>query len=308
ELSRLNLEVGSTLPKQWQAESKARANYCRKRINFLQSRELERLEIIVKDGLTVFYRVGEALAEICDRQLYKQQGYSDFREYLKERWNMGKSRAYQLITSAEVMNNLKSVHHGGQLQLPDSERVAREIAKVPPENQIGVWRTAVQEYGENPTAKEVKAVVSDFQNQEQNNSPSPEDKQAVQTSQSNCPDKESTVQTSCPDLQPKSIVEGYEVDQLIRINTPSDRPDKRLVGHCGSVGIVTQVLDNSINIKIFNHHFNNVSPNDVTSLMEGRSPLITLAPSIEDYKKLLISFDSKEDIIKAAIAAQSLKL
>lgn len=46
--------------------------------------------------------IGEALIEIRERQLYRELGVSTFDEYLKKRWTMSRSRAYQLIDLALV--------------------------------------------------------------------------------------------------------------------------------------------------------------------------------------------------------------
>lgn len=113
---------------------KTKQTYLRKRVSWVNQQDLEQLERVVRQGLEIFYRVGEALAEIRDRKLYKDLGYSNFRDYLMERWNMKKSRAYQLIYSAEVVKNLstdKSVHPGGQ-----NEPIAYESTEEPSEMLI----------------------------------------------------------------------------------------------------------------------------------------------------------------------------
>ncbi len=279
--------------------------YIKKRITLIDKLDLDNLERAVKQGLEVFYRVGEALAEIRDRALYKQHGYKDFRQYLKEKWNMGKSQAYRLIDSNEVINNLKqesvphggqnildfeSVHHGGQKILPGSERITRELAKLPSEQQSEAWKKAIETAGDNnPTAAHTKAVVEQIINDSDN-------KEFLLTINSkninNCPDNSFTVQ-----------INNFEVGHLVQIK--SDRSDKRLVGYNLSVGVVTQINPATVNLKIWGQKIDNVSPNDLKILDESNLPAICFCPPVEEYKKLLIGFDSKEEIF--AIALRSLK-
>jgi hypothetical protein len=300
EIAILDRRLAESIEDKSDPDRRFKLAYCKKRIALIDQEDLINLERAVKQGLAVFYRVGEALAEIRDRQLYKQHGYKDFREYLKEKWNMGKSQAYRLIDSNEVIKNLKSVHHGGQKEidlesvphggqnilnlesvphggqkiLPDSERVTRELAKLPPDQQSEAWKKAVETSKDNnPTAAHTKAVVTGIIN--------------------SCPDKTFTVQ-----------IDNFEVGQLVQIK--SDRSDKRLVGYHRSVGIVTQINPASVNLKIWGQIFDNVSPNDLKILDEPNFPAICISPSAEDYKKLLMNFDSREEIIKAALEARSL--
>lgn len=154
--------------------------YLRKRIAWVEKQDLDNFESIVRQGLNVFCRVGAALAEIRDRRLYKQLGYSDFRQYLKDRWNMSKSRAYQLITATEVVQNLEesesvhncgqnelteSVHNCGHKVLPKSESVTREIAKAPKDLQSLAWSKTVETaLNGKVTAAHTKKVVSELIN------------------------------------------------------------------------------------------------------------------------------------------------
>ena len=302
EIAVLDRRLAESIEDKSDPDRRFKLAYCKKRIALIDQEDLINLERAVRQGLAVFYRVGEALAEIRDRKLYKQHGFSDFRDYLREYWNMGKSRAYQLIESGEVMRNLKSVttafgtessdpkrvvhncgqniihsesvHNCGQdnlLQsvpnwgqnLPKSESITRELAKAPPELQPEAWKKAVETAPDhNPTAAHTKTVVVSLL--------SPTNKLTVQ-------------------------IDNFEVGQLVQIK--SDRSDKRLVGYNLSVGIVTQVNPATVNLKIWGQIFDNVSPNDLKILDENKLPVICIAPSAEQYKKLLTRFDSKEEII-----------
>ena len=68
---------------------------------------LYQLEETIRQGLNTFVDVGNALLEIRDKRLYRQE-YSTFEEYCREQWNMKQSRAYQFMDSAKVVGNLQS--------------------------------------------------------------------------------------------------------------------------------------------------------------------------------------------------------
>ncbi len=62
---------------------------------------LDHCERIIENGFGVFIAVGEALAEIRDSKLYKDS-HKTFEAYCKARWDLGRSRAYELIDQAKV--------------------------------------------------------------------------------------------------------------------------------------------------------------------------------------------------------------
>jgi hypothetical protein len=303
EIDVLEARLAESIENKEDPDRRFKLAYCKKRIEVIDQEDLVNLERAVRQGLQVFYRVGEALAEIRDRKLYKQHGFTDFRDYLQEYWNMGKSKAYRLIDAAEVMKNItesKSVPHWGQnlvesesvpnwgqknvsesvpncgQNLPKSESITRELAKAPSEQQAEAWKKAVETAPDhNPTAAHTKAVVAEI----------------IRST-----DKDSTVQISSTD---KLLIDDFKVRQLVQIK--SDRTDKRLVGYNLSVGIVTQVNTATVNIKIWGQEFDHVSPSDLAILDEQKLPVICLAPSAEQYRILLARFESKEQILEAAI-------
>jgi protein gp37 len=78
------------------------------------------------------------LLEIRDSRLYRQS-YRTFEDYCRERWNLSRRRAYQLIGAGEVIEN---VNHGSQI-LPENERQVRPLTDLEPAQQREVWRQAV---------------------------------------------------------------------------------------------------------------------------------------------------------------------
>jgi hypothetical protein len=63
-------------------------------------------ENIIRTGLGSFLEVGRALAEIHDNRLYKET-HQEFKQYCKDVWDLGKSRAYQQIDGYRVASLLE---------------------------------------------------------------------------------------------------------------------------------------------------------------------------------------------------------
>lgn len=108
------------------------------------------LERVIAAGLQSFIEVGNALMEIRDKRLYKEQGYKNFEEYCHERWKWGRNYANKQIKAAKVAGVLGTV-------VPKSERVARELADQPE----GVVREVAERVDlSRATAREVRAAVT----------------------------------------------------------------------------------------------------------------------------------------------------
>lgn len=88
---------------------------------------LRELEATVERGLAHFFAVGEALREIRDSALYKLT-HPTWEVYCRERWNISRSRSYQLI--AAVVTTLSTT-----VDKPLTERQARRIVTRPAELQ-----------------------------------------------------------------------------------------------------------------------------------------------------------------------------
>ncbi len=118
-----------------------------------ESRDLNRLEAIVADGLQSFLAVGDALAQIRDRKLYRIE-HATFDEYLETKWKISRSRACRLIQAAETVKTLPTGNK------PTTERQARPLTKLPRTERAEAWTEAVVTSPTGaPTAKEVEAVV-----------------------------------------------------------------------------------------------------------------------------------------------------
>src|ERR1700732_4871916 len=70
------------------------------------SKKLVALEATIEEGLAIFHSVGSALLIIRNEKLYRGQ-YKTFAEYCDQKWHMDRSRAYQLMGSAQIVAALK---------------------------------------------------------------------------------------------------------------------------------------------------------------------------------------------------------
>lgn len=120
---------------------------------------LEELEEVVAEGLEQFRQVGDALAEIRDRRLYRV-GHATFADYVRKRWNLGQSRAYQLMDAAEVAREIQSstiveVYPANECQI-------RPLTLLPDApTRLDVWERAIQAAGGlPPTGQQVAHVAA----------------------------------------------------------------------------------------------------------------------------------------------------
>src|SRR5262245_33979766 len=78
--------------------------------------EFGRLESRIRDGIARFIEVGEALATIRDKRLYRAT-HHNFSGYVAERWSMDRSYAYRLIKAAGHAQS--SIERGEPAPKPD---------------------------------------------------------------------------------------------------------------------------------------------------------------------------------------------
>jgi hypothetical protein len=96
---------------------------------------LTTLEEIIDSERRCFYKVGKALREIRNERLYRELLFDSFEQYVKKRWDMGKSHAYRLIEASRVIDNLSPI---GDV-LPENEAQLRPFGKLEPTDQRKLW-------------------------------------------------------------------------------------------------------------------------------------------------------------------------
>jgi hypothetical protein len=115
-----------------------------------RKRELER---VVDENMVGFVAVGEALAEIRTLKLYRP--HETFEEYVAQRFEMSRRRAYQLMAAAAVVGN---VNNCAQIA-PANEAQVRPLTLLPEADQPAVWGEVVTQTGGMVTAKAVREAV-----------------------------------------------------------------------------------------------------------------------------------------------------
>ena len=114
-----------------------------------------------------FIEVGELLAEVKDRKLYKSS-HLTFAEYSRDVLDLAKQVAYNHLKAFYVVKNLSENTDGGDgakvnhglLLLPQNERQARALVGLTPEEQRQVWKEAVETAPEGKvTAAHVRKTV-----------------------------------------------------------------------------------------------------------------------------------------------------
>lgn len=126
-------------------------------LNKEELNELERCEVVIKQGLQTFVEVGQALLTIRDKRLYRS-GFKTFEEYCDVKWEIGRGRVYQLIGAAQVISNLSTRVD----ILPKNEKEARSLAGLEPEIQQEAWAAIVHHHGDKITAPKVKEIADQF--------------------------------------------------------------------------------------------------------------------------------------------------
>jgi len=116
------------------------------------SERLAALEAIIQSGLRTFIEVGQALSEIQHGRLYREQGFATFAAYCQKRWGWGRAHAYRLIDAAQVSRNLSPTGDS-----PMTERQARELASLPPEQQREV--AASLDFGRAPRGHDAASRI-----------------------------------------------------------------------------------------------------------------------------------------------------
>ena len=128
-------------------------------LNIEERNELERCEVVIKQGLKTFVEVGQALMLIREKKLYRAE-FGTFEAYCQDKWGFTDNFSRRLINSSQVIENIKSVPMG--TVLPQNERQARPLTKLEPELQAEAWQKTVEQHGENITQKKVEEVVKEF--------------------------------------------------------------------------------------------------------------------------------------------------
>lgn len=118
-------------------------------LTVVEQNDLVQYEVVIDRGIKSFIEVGAALMAIRESRLYRQD-FSTFEDYCQERWGLGRNFINRQIAAIHVVENLVTVVtknnevNGASFPLPPTERHARPLTKLDPEDQPVVWQRAVE--------------------------------------------------------------------------------------------------------------------------------------------------------------------
>lgn len=135
----------------------------------LDDRSLSEAEKAERDSLErtvqqAFFIAGKALKQLRDKRLYRET-HNSFEAYVKERFDFTRRAADYLISSAEVMENLKREQFVLRTNvLPSRESHCRPLAKLSPQEQTIAWQKAVEKAnGKMPSSRIISEAVKEIQ-------------------------------------------------------------------------------------------------------------------------------------------------
>lgn len=139
---------------------------------------LSALESIIRENFMAYVAVGNALLEIRESRLYRNDDGRTWEGYCRELWDMSFQYADRLISASKVIENLTpiGVQADGSIDwelMPANESQARELARLEPEEQKQVWGQLIESKRIIPsqpplklTAKTVKNAVKAFKGEQ----------------------------------------------------------------------------------------------------------------------------------------------
>jgi hypothetical protein len=126
-------------------------------LNEAERRERDQCEVIIGKGWDTFLDVGQALATVRDKRLYRDH-HRTFEEYCRQKWEFSKSHANRLIEAAVVVSVLTPIG-----VKPTSESQLRPLVGLSPQKIPEAWKKAEELAGNGKvTAKVVRLAAEEF--------------------------------------------------------------------------------------------------------------------------------------------------
>jgi len=104
-----------------------------------EAQHLFELELTIRNDLINFLKVGEALAQVRDLRLYRQD-YLTFGAYTSQRWGFGRAHAYRLMQVSQVAKALDPCSDDSP---PTHETQLRPLIGLEPQKAKEVWELAI---------------------------------------------------------------------------------------------------------------------------------------------------------------------
>lgn len=128
--------------------------------------EFTQFDGVVRRGLATFIEVGDALAKIRDRELWRAGRHSSWAAYCQAVGGLTKIHANRLIKGSEVVSNIAEVKPTGFTYpdvTPRSEWQIRPLHRLPDAEQQGIaWYRAVELANGQPTEKLISDIVAEL--------------------------------------------------------------------------------------------------------------------------------------------------
>jgi hypothetical protein len=108
------------------------------------------------------YRLGAALKTIRENRLYRCGGYTTFQDFCSNELGLAREYIYRTIQAYDLLSELL-VAGVSQLDLPTTERVCRELATVPVQLRVKVWKQArriAESEGRQPDSRSIKEAAA----------------------------------------------------------------------------------------------------------------------------------------------------
>lgn len=129
---------------------------------------LHELESRIREGFRQFLDVGNALAEIRMKRLYKLEDFKSFAEYVKAKFNYNLAYCNYVINTAEMIKRLEAVQDDS-FALPTSEAqckalqplLKKEVSEEKVE-QVKQVLAKIKEEDVRPTAKAIQATIAEL--------------------------------------------------------------------------------------------------------------------------------------------------
>ena len=128
-----------------------------KAIVLANEKEAREITDRIKNKIT---EAGVLILDMYEREGWRALGYESWKDYTTTEFNIGQSRAYQLLNHGKVVKNI--IDSTIVESTPTNEGQTRPLAKLTPEQQPVAWQAAQKETGKaQPPGKAVKEAVDE---------------------------------------------------------------------------------------------------------------------------------------------------
>jgi len=121
-------------------------------LSIIERAKRENLVQVVHDNKAAILKTAIALAGIRDEKLYRET-HANFADFVRDEFQFEKSHAYRLCDWATVAANVSPIGEN------PGESHARELKRLPDEQQADAWEESLSSNEGTPTAKDVAEVV-----------------------------------------------------------------------------------------------------------------------------------------------------